>query len=425
MPRALFSIAIMSVLVSWSPVSWSTARRLAPVGLDECYRLALSHGLEMSLADRDIDAARARYTQALGFVLPKVAFVGSETLQDSVSFGGVFGNSASKMSQPQAVFGASLPLFQGLKEVAALRAGPVDRRLQEQKKREAQRLLFLDVARAFFTAIKIDRDISRTTQMIGIYRERVEELGRRVDLGKSRESERASQKAELAFLTAELEKLRGDRAVAYEVMSYFTGQEPQPPLSDRSALYRGSLTLSGYLALANERADVAASKETSHLDRGRIAATRASLLPNAALQSNYYPYRSGFLEDSKWDVVLSVKVPLFDLQSFGELKESRAVAKQSELRAEQKKRIAESEVRKAFAAYAASHSTLSKYQSAAGAAQASYDLMQKDYALGLVTNLDVLQAQKALLDAMRARDDAQIAERMDWAELQAASGRTP
>lgn len=395
------------------------------LGLAECYRLALRHALEVPIAEQDILRARARYLQTLGTFLPKVSLNASEVLQEPVNTTGTFSSSFGSVSQPSVALTATVPLFQGLREVAVIRYAGSDRELHKARKREAERLLFIDVARAFYMTVKIERDIVRTGEMIRVYGERIEELSRRVDIGKSRESERESQKAELAFLTAELSRLRGDRAVAYEVMSYFTGLAPHPRLNDGIAPGHVSQTLAAYVGMAVDRADVKAAAKQVELARGDKMAARSSLLPDANLQSNYYPYRSGFLKDSHWDLTLNLNVPVFDFQSTGALKESGSMLRQAELRLERARRLAESEIRRNYAAYAGSRATFAAYQAAVGEAQKSYALLKGDYALGLVTNLDILQAQKSLLDAMRSRDEALVTERLDWAELQAAAGVLP
>lgn len=392
------------------------------VGLPEAYRLALRHGEEVPLAEEDVVRARARFMQTLGSFLPRVSLNASEVLQDPVNSAGRFGEG----SLPSVAVTAVVPLFQGLREVAAVRYAGSDRELQEERKREAERLLFVDVARAFFATVKIERDILRTGEMIRVYGERIEELGQRVDIGKSRESERVSQKAELAFLVAEAQRLKSDRAVAYEMMSFFTGLKPHPPLADGSLPpARVPQTLAAYAGMAAERSDVKAAAKLVELARGDRMVARSYLLPNANLESSVYPYRSGFLKDARWDLTLNLNVPIFDLQSAGALKESGAMLRQAQLRFERSRRLAESEIRRNYAAYVGSKATLAAYQSAVGEAQRSYALLKGDYALGLVTNLDILQAQKSLLDAMRSRDEALVMERLDWAELQAAAGVLP
>lgn len=417
----------MALLISVFAASPARTSPSAPrsLGLSECYRLALKHGLETPIAEQDILRARARYLRTLGTFLPKVSLNASEVLQEPVNSTGGFSPSFGRTSQPSVALNATVPLFQGLREVAALRYSGSDRELQEARKREAERLLVVDVARAFYATLKIERDIVRTGEMIRVSRERVEELGQRVDIGKSRESERGSQKAELAFLTAEATRLQGDRAAAYEMMSYFTGRSPHPRLDDGIAPGRVPQTLTAYVGMAAGRADVVAAAKQVDLARGDQMAARSYLLPEANLQSNYYPYRSGFLKDSHWDLTLNLNVPVFDLGSAGILKESGASLRQAELRLERARRSAESEIRRNYAAYVGSRATFSAYQAAVGEAQKSYVLLKGDYALGLVTNLDVLQAQKSLLDAMKNRDEALVTERLDWAELQAAAGVMP
>ena len=77
----------LNILALFVLISICTSANASPkqMGLAECFRLALQHGLEMPLADLDITQARARYTQALGTVLPVISVSATETLQDPIA----------------------------------------------------------------------------------------------------------------------------------------------------------------------------------------------------------------------------------------------------------------------------------------------------------------------------------------------------
>ncbi len=64
-------------------------------------------------------------------------------------------------------------------------------------------------------------------------------------------------------------------------------------------------------------------------------------------------------------------------------------------------------------------------EEAAQAAQKSYDALREEYGLGLVTNLDVLQALDLLQAQRRAWDAARLHAKIAFLRLQVAMERMP
>lgn len=402
------------------------AKAPAALNLSDCYDLALTRSTSVAISEIDIRRARERYMQALGGILPRLEVGAAELLQDtsSVDTTRTGGFQTIRTSQPTVAVTMTAPLFQGLKEFSAIRATRGDRELQKENLKEAKRLLYLDVAQAFYTVIKVERDITRTIQTIRVARERSRELIERVRLGKARQSESAIQKTDLAVLMAELANLRGQKNVAFEMLAFLTGLSPHPPVRDDSGRKK-TRPLGAYLAALAERPDLKAAEMQSEIAAAKKGVARASLLPSVDMEANYYPYRTGYLEDVRADVTFTMKLPLFDLASIGEFKESRSVAKQAELQVEATRRESAAEVRQAYVSHQASRTKLAKYETAVMRAAESYRLIRDDYSLGLVTNLEVLAAQKIWVDTMALRDDALVAERLSFAELEASAGMAP
>ena len=64
-------------------------------------------------------------------------------------------------------------------------------------------------------------------------------------------------------------------------------------------------------------------------------------------------------------------------------------------------------------------------EKATDATQKNYEAQRRDYRLGLVTNLDALQALTAFQENQRALDRARYAAKLNHLRLQAASARRP
>lgn len=395
--------------------------------LMECYRLALQRSETVAISDQEIARARAQYEQVIATMLPKITATVSELLQQQVPSGS--GSSVqstfTRFSRPKVAIGVAQPLFQGFKNMSALRSSHASQAQAAYLKADAERFLFADVARTFQSILKLDRDIATSTRIISISKTQVVELNRRFALGKTRASELAAQEAIFATEEAALEKARGDRAIAYEAMSFLTGLDPQPAITSQGLSYTRLKPLEDYLAQGNRRPDLLASEEAITIAKEEIRFRKADFLPNATAEFNYYPYRVGFQSDIHWDALFSLTVPLFDWGKFGILHDSQARAKQAELRARGNRRIAESDIKKAYTAYHSSLKQLNAYTTAVAKSEESYRLQNQDYALGLIPYTESLTAQQVWINSLHNRDSAELDTVANWTALQIVSGAVP
>ncbi|MFO1519015.1 MAG: TolC family protein [bacterium] len=411
--------------------SRAAAEKTGKIGLQECYELAIKRSETVAISDEEIKRVKARYIQALGSALPVIAFNGQEFLQDDSSQGnsgtaaGSVANTLTRFSTPQVALTLNQTLFDGFKVINALKLTHADRRLQHYKKEDVERLLFRDVATAFYAIAKIEQDIRTSQKIIGVLKGQIGELKDRVKLGKSRVSEQIAQEADLSLLEADLVKKQGDRRVAYEMLSFLTGLDPQPPIDVRDPVDRKIKPVEDYLAQAESRPDILASKESFEIAKGNVKIKKGDLLPNATATANIYPYRVGFRSDILWDATFNLNVPVFNLTTWGNIKDAKLQAKQAEIQSQLTRRQAMSEVKQAYEAYQSSHLQYRKYQYASQKAEESYQKQVEDFRLNLITNLDVLQSERTWLDALRSRDTAKAQLWSDWASLVITIGALP
>jgi outer membrane protein len=397
--------------------------------LKQCYDYALKRSEIVSISNEDINRAKARYLQALGAVLPQISINASEFLQDDSSQanngGGNVGSTFTRFSTPEVAITANQTLFRGLKEINALKLSHSDRQLQKYKKADVERLLFRDVATAFYTVAKIELDIKSSQKIIRVLKGQIGELKDRVKLGKSRISEQVAQEADLSLLEADLVKKEGDRKVAYEMLSFLTGLDPQPPIQAGEPVERKLEPVEKYLGQAESRPDIKADEESFELAKGNTRIAKGDLLPYASAEANYYPYRVGFRKDIHWDATFNLNIPVFNLATWGHINDAKLQAKQAELQAQLTRRQALSDVKKSYEAYQSSLVQYKKYNFATAKAEESYQKQLEDFRLDIITNLDVLQSQRTWLTALRQRDAAKAQLWADYASLIVTIGALP
>jgi len=413
------------MVILFSPVA---SAKPSGMSLADCYHAALKHSDEVAISDEEIHQAETQFTQALGSVLPKIALLVKEELQDpasTTSATNTFQQTFTRLSTPSVAVNMQVPIFHGFKEFQALKLSRANEAQKALLKKDVERLLMEDVAVSFFTIANIERDIQTTQKILRTSQSQLGELKKFVDLGKSRESELAQQQTSIALLDADIEQKKGDLKVAYELMSFFTGLDPQPKIQLEDPVSEKLEPKDYYVERSYARADVQAAQQGITLAQGEVKLRKGDLYPQVDLDANYYPYRVGFLKEIKWDTTISMNAPLFNWESIGLIREAKSKEKQAELRAEQTRRLAETEIKRSYDSYQSSRNQYGKYQTAATLAQKTYDLQLGDFRLGLINNLDVLVTQRTWFDALRQRDVAETSVWLDWFKLMVRSGVMP
>ncbi|HKX13521.1 MAG TPA: TolC family protein [bacterium] len=398
------------------------------MSLEECYRYALQRSETVAISEQEIARAQAIYTQALGSILPKLSINVSELLQDSsanTDGAGEVGSTFTQFSRPSVAVTLTQPIFRGFKEFRALKLAKINESQQRLLWRNAERLLFQDVVISFLTIVKLERDIESFESILKVQRSSLGALNERVRLGKSRDAEGALLSAELALNEAELARLQGTRKVAYDTLSFLTGIDPQPAIAYDNPPVRDLKPLEYYATKVDNRYDVQAARDATQIARGEIKIRQGDLLPQADVVANYYPYRTGFQRDIKWDATFNLGIPVFNWETVGFIREAKVRAKQSELQEELTRRSASTEIQKSYDGYVSSLSQYKKFVSATGKARQSYSLQSKDFTDSLVTTIDLLQSQETWLEALRQRNTAEAQAWLDWLALQVTSGILP
>ena len=184
--------------------------------------------------------------------------------------------------------------------------------------------------------------------------------------------------------------------------------------------------ISAYLAGIPNRPDVHAAQQRLIAASEGIAIARGEHYPSLDLNANYYLQRPGYLRDSKWDVQLQLTIPLYaggSVQS--KVREAGAQRNQAELTQSQVLRLADQEIRSLYQSVSSNLSQLQALAKATQAAKKNYAAQLRDYRLGLVTNLDVLQSLTAYQQNQRSLDHTRLTTKSNYLQLLAASVRVP
>ena len=390
----------------------------AELNFAECVTLASGYSDLLRIQSRRKEQARERLAQSKGGLRPEVSYEYSGLLRDSA--GGLYSKSGkdSRLSLSQ-------PLYHGSRKKETVLFSDAEIKREEFQYEEFLRLLSADVARAFYSAVQFEKDIEDLEISLSLMRERLKELERRVRLGKSRESEVLALESQIATFEAQKEKSRGDRDKALETLSRLTGRDPaRMILRDDTPLPEEAGLLEEYLKGIETRPDIRLYEQEIIAQGANVRIAYGERLPELNLGGSWYFTRNESLHSSDWDMVLSLDFPLFQggiLRS--RVKEEVLLKKEIEENRSLILRDADAEIRKLHKALVSTLNQTRALKDAYEKSQKSYELQLRDYGLGLVNNLDLIQAMTTLSDTKRNLDKALIQTKMDKALLDIASVR--
>ena len=426
MNRRSIRIIIVAALLSAIGIALDVqAAEKKGLTLDDCFAMALIQSESLSITEKQIAIAEAHYTQTLGVLFPHLTGKATELVQDS-SQSGANGNPFIRRSTFQTSINLTQPLFQGFREFASIRMSKAERSKNALEFERASELLLLDVAGAFYTLLEMERRTAIYASMNVTLASRLKELRDRTSIGKSRQSEVLSVESQKAAIEGNLAAAKGLADVAREMLSFLTGQKISGVLVERTALFHRRVKDVDESLPDPDRADIEAAQKAVEMAKAKLTLEKGARLPSADLSANYYPHRDGTYNDVKWDMLFTVSVPIFSGGiSKGRIAEAKAGVVQASLAKQQKEREAVLEREKARKSLAASLAEEGAMKRAEAKAGENYRAQSADYSLGLVSNLDVLQAlrdwQTLLLEVNRAH--FQVA--MDKVKLMVAEGSLP
>jgi outer membrane protein TolC len=389
----------------------------------DCYTLALNQMETIAIDAQRIKEAEAHFYQAMGILMPQVSFVSS----DVYSRRSQSSSSDAELPGPhtyERVFIFQQTLFSGFKDFALMNASRYEKKQRQQEKERAEQLLFGDVSDSFYLFLQQQEDLVALQSILQALSDRVQELTRRIELGRSRKSEVAMVRVQIFSIQADIETARGQRDLARELLEFYVGGAVREVV-EPSDILASVKPVDYFFALARKRADILAAENAVGAARENIVAARSGYLPTVNVLGEGFTARDTFSQNPKWDAAIAVSVPLFTGTGvIGDVKQAKALASKSELQLQLTGRQSRTDVIEAYTVMQYALSRRALLFKALDAAGENYTLQRQDYERNQVNNLDVLTAIQSLLDQKRNLIQASsIAKRAYW-RLCVAAGQT-
>jgi outer membrane protein len=414
--EALSPSATASTMAALTP----TTALGAAATLADCYQAALKRSQTLAVSFEAIAQAEERYKQAMGSVLPSVSVIGQLFTQASPL------GTVVPTNQNQYRFTANQPLFQGLREYAALRQTQSLVKASKQASTWAAWQLYSDTALAFNSVLAQEKNLADLQNELTLYGDRISFLQGWLNIGRAQDTDVLSIQSAQAQIKAQIEAAKYQLASAREMLAFLTGLPVDQALSDDQALPTALEPLDGYIGALDQRPDLLAAAANVQAAHEGVGIASGQHLPVVNATADYYPYRYSSETDVNWDAYLTFSMPIFMGGVINsQTRAAESAQRQAEATLEQARRQDLEALRSSYVKLTYDLSQESALVDAQDLSQKNYKAETRNFERGLVTNLDVLQAMVTYVTTVQATDATHYAALGDLQSLLAQTGRAP
>ena len=400
---------------------------------------ALTHNPEVSATAFDTQAASARTTQAHGADLPRISIEGGYALNQpdlrliAARFNGELGVFGNNILATDLVL--RLPLYAGGRLVAEMRAAELLEASAGQRLARSKGDLVYNVSSLYFGQLAQMRLIESLDVSAAALASHLEQVNALIAARKAARVDALRSEVKLADLRQRSLRERNTLAVQQRALLNLMGAGEASAdfalagtLSRPASEYRTTATL-GESALEH-RPDMIGARAEFDAQKARVEAARAGNRPTINLvaavgnRSMVQPTQqpSGQpASDTVSRIGITLEIPLYDGgRTTGRVDEETAKLEAQRQRLDKLRMQIRLEVDTAHANLASALERLASTDKVISLATESLRIEQEKYALGRGTELDVLDAQSALLDAETTRirtlaDANASAAQLTWA----------
>jgi len=393
-------------------------------------KLSLAEAVERALevdetflgAKEDVAEAKASITEAKSALYPKLTLDASATRMIGLPTVLIKANSLGPGFPPEDIeFSAAneenitagltavQPLYQGGRDWTAYGAAKSYYSLADENLRQAEGDTVYAVAKAYYDAVLADEAVGVANTGVAVASSHVQATEDRYDAGLVSEYDVLRARVELTNLETAQRRAEDARSASLRYLLTLLNMPPdsEVALTDRLAYDLEVYDLGDSLAAAEDkRPELAQLELARQLAEDNVKIARAGDNPSLFFTASYSDYANAFSLDfaDQWRhqgmLNLALSWPIFDgFATRSGVSKARSELYKTELN---KARLAEGvdmEVRVAFDAVKTAEATVRSQKENVNLAERGLEIAQARYEAGLMSNLEVLDAQAALTQA--------------------------
>lgn len=428
------------------------------LSIQDAVARALSVSDEARLSAAQVDVADAQVAAARANALPQLRINSSYSHAYESARGQAVGSVFNQPNTYNITGSLSQTLFQGGKIVRATQAAADVRAASRLDEDEARSVLTVDVQRAYLNVLFTARVAAIQDTNVALAESRLQQTEQLERAGRAARYDVLRARVERTNLEPQAIQARNDRDLAVLELKRLLNVPIDQPLQLTSALDpQGVSAIAASQVIdtttAPRRAAVRSAELAARSRRAGIAIARADLLPTVALafQSGYQafpPLGRGFpdrwgqtaaefcnpptagrvCQNGGWfsdrSLQATVSIPVFDgLRTRANIDLAEAEARIADLQLAQTRETVAVDVARAQRELERSRAVFTAQQQNVGEAREAFQLASLRYSRGLSTQLEVSDAQLALLTAQTSEARATYDLYLATADLARAFGR--
>jgi len=311
-----------------------------------------------------------------------------------------------------------------LSNLSALLAAGVTIDQRAQLVVDEQETILLSVVQSYYNALKFERQAATYESSLKAKAEKVRDQEVRQKLGNVRPLDVAQSQSDLAATRVSLTQALTDAANARSGLARLMAVPAvNGPLSDAFDPPANVPELPDWQRLAGQhRQDLLAATQAVEAARLKVEAAIREYLPSVSINFDWFLYNDP-KSSQLWSGGVSANIPIFSALSIeADVRGAWSQYRQAGLARSQTVRQVTDDINQNYRNLLNSREKIQELQVEVAAAEKAYDLAERSYALGALSNLDRLTQQDNMLTAQLNLVSEQLNEKSNYLGLLRASG---
>jgi TolC family type I secretion outer membrane protein len=397
------------------------------ITLEEVYAKALQVNEQVTIAREGIDIARFEKDRALSGMLPNFEATASYTRRPEAILSG--GNAIRAEEEKDFELHITQPLYSGGRAMATYKSAKEGVRASMEDLRVAQEELLFNAATAYYNVLKAQKSLSLSRVEVARLEKHQKDSESRFKVGEVTKTIVLRSQAELSRAKADLVRAEADLKTARDQLILLAKLPDDFEVSDPPAAFLPPGDEPTLIQLAHQRRpDLASTSIREVIALNGIRFARGGFLPTLSLEGTYIrqdqdPENPFFFVRRDKQATVTLTLPLFEGGlRLAELREARSKARQAELERFLLEDRIGVEVKTALRDLVTVNSILQNFKDQVAFAQENFTLVEKQFAFGLATNIDVLDANSLLHQAQLQLSNTEYDRELAVLKLQKTVG---
>ncbi|HSG05024.1 MAG TPA: TolC family protein [Nitrospiria bacterium] len=399
--------------------------------LEEVFLLALEKNEKIQIAREDVKTAEAFKKEALSSILPKAFVNGSYSRmpEETISFGSSGSLTVLQPKEAYELMGiVEQPVYSGGKSWRGLSIARKQIESAEKGLDLSREDLLIRVAVSFYDVLKAKKNLEALERNVSRLEEhrRLSELRYRV--GEVTEAIFLRAAAELAGAVADALTGENDFKVKRRELLIMVGLPEGYELKEPEVPAIPADSIPELMSLAGEnRIDLQIRGVQERIGEEQVKFARGGYMPTVSLEGRYFkrgqdPERT-FSVDESWEALAMISIPIFQ----GGLIRSQVAQAKNNLNRERYQTVTvrkqvEMDVTRASLNFEAVTRVLESREDQLRFAKENFEMVSRQFTFGVVTNIDMLDANQLLIEAERDVIQASLNRHIAILDLQRSAG---